>query len=146
MNDDFYASIKLVSGEEIFAITSSEEDTLIIQDPVCIESVHGPRGSYLRIEPWMQVPKDQFYFIDKSKIITMTEVEHDHEMVEYYTNYLLDAAEDRANGFRSTSNSNGKVKPSEKMGYLGTVNTAKKKLEELFQLEVDPKAGIATHI
>ena len=73
MNDDFYASIKLVSGEEIFAITSSEEDTLIIQDPVCIESVHGPRGSYLRIEPWMQVPKDQFYFIDKSKIITMTE-------------------------------------------------------------------------
>ena len=146
MNDDFYASIKLVSGEEIFAITSSEEDTLIIQDPVCIESVHGPRGSYLRIEPWMQIPKDQFYFIDKSKIITMTEVEHDHEMVEYYTNYLLDAAEDRANGFRSTSNSNGKVKPSEKMGYLGTVNTAKKKLEELFQLEVDPKAGIATHV
>tara|TARA_R100000005_G_scaffold84324_1_gene52420 strand:+ start:1068 stop:1508 length:441 start_codon:yes stop_codon:yes gene_type:complete len=146
MNDDFYASIKLVSGEEIFAITSSEEDTLIIQDPVCIESVHGPRGSYLRIEPWMQVPKDQFYFIDKSKIITMTEVDHDHEMVEYYTNYLLDAAEDRANGFRSTSNSNGKVKPSEKMGYLGTVNTAKKKLEELFQLEVDPKAGIATHV
>ena len=146
MNDDFYASIKLVSGEEIFAITSSEEDTLIIQDPVCIESVHGPRGSYLRIEPWMQVPKDQFYFIDKSKIITMTEVEHDHEMVEYYTNYLLDAAEDRANGFRSTSNSNGKVKPSEKMGYLGTVNNAKKKLEELFQLEVDPKAGIATHV
>ena len=67
-------------------------------------------------------------------------------MVEYYTNYLLDAAEDRANGFRSTSNSNGKVKPSEKMGYLGTVNTAKKKLEELFQLEVDPKAGIATHV
>ena len=107
MNDDFYASIKLVSGEEIFAITSSEEDTLIIQDPVCIESIHGPRGSYLRIEPWMQVPKDQFYFIDKSKIITMTEVEHDHEMVEYYTNYLLDAAEDRANGFRATSNSNG---------------------------------------
>ena len=146
MNDDFYASIELVSGEEIFAITSSEEDTLIIQDPVCIESIHGPRGSYLRIEPWMQVPKDQFYFIDKSKIITMTEVEHDHEMVEYYTNYLLDAAEDRANGFRSTSNSNGKVKPSEKMGYLGTVNTAKKKLEELFQLEVDPKAGIATHV
>ena len=145
MNDDFYASIKLVSGEEIFAITSSEEDTLIIQDPVCIESVHGPRGSYLRIEPWMQVPKDQFYFIDKSKIITMTEVDHDHEMVEYYTNYLLDAAEDRANGFRS-NNSNGKVKPSEKMGYLGTVNTAKKKLEELFQLEVDPKAGIATHV
>jgi hypothetical protein len=42
MNDDFYASIKLVSGEELFAITSSEDNTLILQDPVCIESVHGP--------------------------------------------------------------------------------------------------------
>jgi hypothetical protein len=145
MNDDFYASIKLVSGEEIFAITSSEEDTLIIQDPVCIESVHGPRGSYLRIEPWMQIPKDQFYFIDKSKIITMTEVEHDHEMVEHYTNYLLDAAEDRANGF-DTSSGSKKVKPSQKMGYLGDVKSAKKKLEDLFKLEVDPKAGIATHV
>ena len=145
MNDDFYASIKLVSGEEIFAITCSEDNTLIIQDPVCIESIHGPRGSFLRIEPWMQVPKDQFYFIDKSKIITMTEVEHDHEMVEYYTNYLLDAAEDRENEFRART-SHGKVRPSEKMGYLGTVKSAKKTLEDLFQLEIDPKAGIATHV
>tara|TARA_B100001939_G_scaffold326935_1_gene320853 strand:+ start:3638 stop:4075 length:438 start_codon:yes stop_codon:yes gene_type:complete len=145
MNDDFYASIKLVSGEELFAITSSEDNTLILQDPVCIESVHGPRGSYLRIEPWMQVPNDQFYFIDKSNVITMTEVELDHEMVDYYTNYILDAAEDRASGF-TTQQSQGKVKPSEKMGYLGNVKSAKKKLEDLFKLEVDPKAGIATHV
>ena len=83
MNDDFYASIKLVSGEELFAITSSEDDTLILQDPVCIESIHGPRGSFVRVEPWMHVPNDQFYFIDKSQVITMTDVECDHEMVEY---------------------------------------------------------------
>ena len=72
MNDDFYASIKLVSGEELFAITSSENDTLIVQDPVCIETIHGPRGSFVRIEPWMHVPNDQFYFIDKTQIILLT--------------------------------------------------------------------------
>ena len=142
MNDDFYASIKLVSGEEIFAITSSEEDTLILQDPVCIETIHGPRGSFIRVEPWMHVPKDQFYFIDKRQVITMTEVESDSEMIDYYTNYIIDAAEDRMG---INTRSSGKVKPSEKMGYRGSVKSAKEKLEQILELECDPKAGIATH-
>ena len=142
MNDDFYASIKLVSGEEIFAITSSEDDTLILQDPVCIETIHGPRGSFIRVEPWMHVPNDQFYFIDKRQIITMTEVESDNEMIDYYTNYIIDAAEDRMG---INTRSSGKVKPSEKMGYRGSVKSAKEKLERLLQLECDPRAGIATH-
>ena len=41
--------------------------------------------------------------------------------------------------------STGKVKPSEKMGYLGNVKSARKNLEDLFKLEADPRAGIATH-
>jgi len=146
MTEEFYASIKLVSGEELFAITSAEEHTLILQDPVCIQTVHGPRGSYIRVEPWMHVPDDQFFFIDKEKVITMTEVCEDNEMVDYYTNYLLDAAEERITGMRSSSIGGKKVRPSEKMGYLGSVTKAKEQLESLFKLEVDPKAGIATHV
>lgn len=143
MTEEFYASIKLVSGEELFAITSAEENTLILQDPVCIQAIHGPRGSFIRVEPWMHVPSDQFFFIDKDKVITMTEVEEDNDMVEYYTNYLIDQAEEGM-GIRSIGGK--RVRPSEKMGYLGNVTTAKEKLESLFQLEVDPKAGIATHV
>ena len=90
----------------------------------------------------MHVPNDQFYFIDKAQIITMTEVECDHEMVEYYTNYIIDAAEDRMG---VNTRPTGKVKPSEKMGYLGDVRSARKNLEDLFKLEADPRAGIATH-
>jgi hypothetical protein len=144
MTEEFYASIKLVSGEELFAITSAEEHTLILQDPVCIQTVHGPRGSYIRVEPWMHVPDDQFFFIDKDKVITMTEVADDNDMIDYYTDYLLDAAEERVTGIKSVGGK--KVRPSEKMGYLGSVTKAKEKLESLFQLEVDPKAGIATHV
>lgn len=144
MTEEFYASIKLVSGEELFAITSAEEHTLILQDPVCIQTVHGPRGSYVRVEPWMHVPDDQFFFIDKDKVITMTEVADDNDMIDYYTDYLLDAAEERVTGIKSVGGK--KVRPSEKMGYLGSVTKAKEKLESLFQLEVDPKAGIATHV
>jgi len=144
MTEEFYASIKLVSGEELFAITSAEEHTLILQDPVCIQTVHGPRGSYIRVEPWMHVPDDQFFFIDKDKVITMTEVANDNDMIDYYTEYLLDAAEERVTGIRSVGGK--KVRPSEKMGYLGSVTKAKEKLESLFKLEVDPKTGIATHV
>lgn len=143
MTEEFYASIKLVSGEELFAITSAEEHTLILQDPVCINAVHGPRGSFLRVEPWMHVPTDQFFFIDKDKVITMTEVDEDNDMVDYYINYLLDQAEDRM-GIKTVGGK--RVKPSEKMGYLGNVTKAKEKLESLFNLEMDPKAGIATHV
>jgi hypothetical protein len=145
MTEEFYASIKLVSGEELFAITSAEEHTLILQDPVCIQPVHGPRGSYIRVEPWMHVPDDQFFFIDKDKVITMTEVDEDNDMVDYYINYLIDQAEDRTSGgIRSVGGK--RVRPSEKMGYLGNVTKAKEKLESLFKLEQDPKAGIATHV
>lgn len=143
MTDEFYASIKLVSGEELFAITSAEDHTLILQDPVCINTVHGPRGSYIRVEPWMHVPDDQFFFIDKDKVITMTEVDEENDMIEHYTNYLIDQAEDRMN---VSSIGSKKVRPSEKMGYLGNVSKAKEKLESIFELEVDPKAGIATHV
>jgi hypothetical protein len=63
MNEEFYASLKLVSGEEIFSIVSTipeDEETLILQDPVSVKVVHSPRGSFVRVEPWMHVPRDDF--------------------------------------------------------------------------------------
>lgn len=146
MNEEFYSSIKLVSGEEIFAITSTDDehpDTLILSDPVCIDTIHGPRGSFVRVEPWMHVPDDNFYFIKMDKVITMTEVEMDHDMVEYYTNYLIEQAEDKSKG---TSRGSRKVRPTKTMGYLGNVDDAKEKLEQCFAIESDSNAGIATHI
>ena len=38
----------------------------------------------------MHIPDDNFYFVKMDKVITMTEVEMDHDMVEYYTNYLIE--------------------------------------------------------
>lgn len=148
MNEEFYSSIKLVSGEEIFAITSTDDDhpdTLILSDPVCIETIHGPRGSFVRVEPWMHIPDDNFYFVKMDKVITMTEVEMDHDMVEYYTNYLIEQAEERELG-GTVAKGGRKVKPTKTMGYLGNVDQAKEKLEQCLALEMDPKAGIATHV
>jgi hypothetical protein len=93
----------------------------------------------------MHVPDDNFYFIKLDKVITMTEVQMDHDMVEYYTNYLIEQAEDKALGGTSSRGSR-KVKPTKTMGYLGNVDQAKEKLEQCLALEFDSKAGIATHV
>ena len=54
MEDEFYSTIKLVTGEEIFAIVTIDPEapeTLILQDPVVIQVIHGARGSFVRVEP-----------------------------------------------------------------------------------------------
>ena len=45
--EDFYSTIKLVTGEEVFAIVSTDPETpetLILQDPVVIQVIHGARA------------------------------------------------------------------------------------------------------
>ena len=132
MTEEFYASIKLVSGEELFAITSAEEHTLILQDPVCIQPVHGPRGSFIRVEPWMHVPNDQFFFIDKDKVITMTETK-DERLIDIYTSYIND---DDTFEMSKPSDKPGKTKPSKRMGYVSSVEDARKTLEDIFKLDI----------
>ena len=57
MEDEFYAIIKLVSGEEIMALVSvdNEDDDpiLIVQKPVIMHvHNHGPH-SFIKVKPWM---------------------------------------------------------------------------------------------
>ena len=94
--EDFYSTIKLVTGEEVFAIVSTDPETpetLILQDPVVIQVIHGARGSFVRVEPWLHIPNDDFYFINFNKVVTMTEIDEDHDMIEYYLNYLAEKLE-----------------------------------------------------
>ena len=61
--EDFYSNIKLVTGEEVFAIVSTDPETpetLILQDPVVIQVIHGAIGSFVRVEPWLHIPNDDF--------------------------------------------------------------------------------------
>ena len=65
----------------------------------------------------------------------MTET-HDDKLIEIYKNYLED--EDDIDVYTpSNENSQGKVKPSEKMGYISSVEDARKKLEDIYKLEVE---------
>ena len=128
MGEEFYCSLKLVSGEEIFSLIMVDENDgdpiIILQNPVIMKMQQTTNGIILKIKPWMEVPNDDFYFIKLDKVITMTEVT-DNIAIRYYEKYLNDEPLE--------SDSNGKVNLTNKMGYISSVEDARNNLEKIFK-------------
>ena len=133
MNDDFYCSLKLISGEEIFSLICVDENDgdpiIILQNPVIMKIEQSSRGMLMKIKPWMEIPNDDFYFIKFDRIITMTEI-NDEMTIEFYNKYLNDDSTD-------VPSITGEVKISNQMGYISSVEDARKKLEELYKGSID---------
>ena len=131
MEDEFHAAIKLVSGEEIFALMSIDENDgdpiLLLQNPVIMKVLESPHGVYVKVKPWMDIPTDDLYVLKLDKIITMREV-NDKKVIGFYEKYLEEDDEDDG-GFVEP----GKVKISGKMGYVSSVDEARKRLERIFK-------------
>ncbi len=131
MGEEFYCVLKLVSGEEVFSLISIDENDgdpiVILQDPVVMNVIESPVGTFMKIKPWMELPKDNFFMMKLDKIITMTEVteDEDNSLIETYKKYL--------NNEESEVDITGKVKVSNDMGYLSSVEDARKRLEVLFK-------------
>ena len=130
MGEDFYCILKLISGEEILSIVSVDENDgdpiVVLQNPVIMELVNRKDVSYVKVRPWMELPSDDFFMIKLDKIITMTETT-DKKLIDVYTKYLND---DDSIDFYKPS---GEVKLSNEMGYVSSVEDARKKLEELYK-------------
>ena len=125
IGDDFYATIKLLSGEEIFAkVAPCEEDDrtiLILSNPIIVEelTVRGKFQGY-KMEPWLKTCNDDFFMLDMKNVLTMSESDS-IEMIVYYQDYVR------------KMNKTNYSKLDRKMGYLGTVEDTKKSLEKLFK-------------
>jgi hypothetical protein len=132
MGDEFYAIIKLTSGEELLSLVCIDEDqeepTLILQNPVIVKIIHNSAGIQVKIKPWMEMSDDDFFIIKPDKIITMTETK-DERLISIFNSYL----EEDYEPFREFNS--GKVKPSEKMGYVSTVEDARQMLENLYNIK-----------
>ena len=134
MGEEFYAVIKLVTGEEVFSLVCVDENDgdpiLLLMNPVIMKVMRNHVGEYVKVRPWMDIPTDDFYVIKYDKIITMTEVK-EGKMIEFYDRYLneedFDWEED------------GKTKISDKMGYISSVEDARKLLEKLYNNIEDTK-------
>ena len=130
MGEDFYCILKLISGEEILSLISVDENDgdpiVVLQNPVIMELVNRKDVSYVKVRPWMELPSDDFFMIKLDKIITMTETT-DKKLIDVYTKYLND--DDSIDVYKPS----GEVKLSNEMGYVSSVEDARKKLEELYK-------------
>ena len=127
MEEDFYAVIKLVSGEEIFSIVCpSEEDgrtMLILNNPVTIEVIVmkqlGMQG--YKIDPWLKFADDDTFLLNMDKVLTISEVS-DEETIEMYHKFL-----------RQQKNKDSDNRLTSEMGYISSVAEARKRLENLYK-------------
>ena len=134
---DFYATIKLITGEEIFALVSvdNEEDepVIIMQNPVVMKVLSTGRGQMMKIRPWLEVPGDDVYIMKYDRIITMSEVK-DKMITSMYQAYCEEGDFDFGTFVdESMKKDKRNHEVTKKMGYISTVEDARKKLEDLFK-------------
>jgi hypothetical protein len=125
IEDDFFATIKLKCGDEIFCkVAASEEDErtmLLISHPIQVQPIK-TRGSITgyKFEPWLKTSQEDLFVINLDEVLTMSESEN-IEMIMNYQDYIR----------KSTQGNFQKL--DRKMGYLGNVHDTKEVLEKLYK-------------
>ena len=127
IEDDFYATLKLKSGEEIFAkVAASEEDDrtmLLVSNPIIVGEIKSKIGTVgYKIEPWLKTTTDDMFILNMNDVLTMSE-SSDIEMITMYQRWLKDTIKVK----------NNEPKLSRAMGYISSVNDAKDILEKLYR-------------
>tara|TARA_B100000902_G_scaffold333208_1_gene331604 strand:+ start:235 stop:651 length:417 start_codon:yes stop_codon:yes gene_type:complete len=134
MGEEFYAIIKLVSGEEILTSVcideGNDEPVIIIHNPVVMKMINSTHGSFIKVKPWIELASDDMFILRNDKIITMTEIK-DQRTIAVYEKFLADEKDDTLDFQQSI---NGLVQPSEDMGYISTVQQARELFEKLFNI------------
>ena len=125
--DEFIATIKLVSGEEILTkVIVDYTDTVeqvILDNPVICQEVrsHGanvPLG--YKFEPWMKMSEEEIYIVDLNNIITLSEIKDDL-VIKTYNNIV-------EGGFKRQH-----PDLDREMGYINDVDSARKIIEKLYK-------------
>ena len=135
MEDDFYASLKLISGEEVFAkVAACDEDDrtlILLHNPVLVQQVRLPGANIIagyKVEPWMKTNDEDMFVLDMKNIMTMVEC-HDIEMISIHQRYVEESSQE---GTRS--------RIDRKMGYISSVSDAKKMLEQLYKKDIQKES------
>ena len=125
--DEFLATVKLVSGEEILTKVivdySSEEEQIIIDNPVVCSEVRTAGASIplgYKFEPWIKMSEEDVFILNLDKIITLSEIKDDL-VIKTYNNII-------EGGFKRTHPDLDRT-----MGYINNVDSARKIMEKLYK-------------
>ena len=127
MEEDFYAIIKLISGEEILSkVCPCDEDDrimLILDNPITMESITIRQLGIttIKVSPWIKFSDDSMFVMDMEKIITMTEVT-DEDLIIIHQKFV-----------RERNKKSNKSELTSKMGYLSSIADARISLEKLYK-------------
>lgn len=136
MEEEFYATMKLTSGEEIIAKVSYDynDDVIIIHNPRIVEKVEiEKRGMIMEgivFDDWINASHEDMFIIPRSQIITMIEVEE--KFVGFYEDHLSDKSMYRKSRSTKRKSNSKRQNPKSQEGFLGSIKEAKGFLEDIY--------------
>ena len=135
MGEEFYSVIKLISGEEIFALVSidneQEDPIVVLQNPLVMKVMNG----YIKVNRWIELSSEDIFIMRLDRILTMSESK-DAKLIAIYDNFVEDEQDETT---IDVSQPNGEVEITNTMGYVSSVEDARNKFEEIFKINQGPK-------
>ena len=130
MGEEFFATVKLITGEEIVSkvVYLEDEDKVMLENPLQVDSAKQRKGAFeisgFSFREWVCATFDKMFIINRDHIITVSEIEG--PIVDFYKETLL-----RMENGKSLNGKGGKLPRGS--GYLGSVTDMKKSLENIFK-------------
>ena len=130
MEEEFYATVKLLSGEELVSKICylPDEDKLILDRPLIVENSKQKKGNVevtgFALKEWISATFDNMFVIKKDHVLTIIEVEGD--IVEFYEKTLTKLETGKSLAGRGN-------KLPRTSGYLGSIREMKKSLEDIYK-------------
>jgi len=134
MEEDFIATIKLTTGEELISKVSymPDDDSLVLDSPMEVTKINTTnknlRVGGFALTEWITSTFDHTFVLPRKHIITMTEVE-DNNIKNFY-NISVQRQQIELSQFKEASTPQQFTRD---MGHLGSVNKTKETLENLYK-------------
>jgi len=133
MEEEFIATIKLTTGEELISKVSymPDDDSLVLENPMKVAGIDAQqkniRVNGFALTEWIHSTFDHMFVLPKEHVLTMTEVE-DKKIAHFYME-CIEKHMAAVTTFRDTF----EPKPfTKEMGNLGSIKETKKSLEDLY--------------
>ena len=129
-DQEFLATLKLVSGEEVISMVLylEDEDKVLLSNPFSVEQSRQKQGQLeitgFSFKEWVMASFDVMYIIGRDHIITITEVEG--PIKEFYEKNL-----EKIQSHKQLLHKPNKL--PRKSGYLGSINDTKNTLENIYK-------------
>tara|TARA_B100001250_G_scaffold170646_1_gene146974 strand:- start:325 stop:735 length:411 start_codon:yes stop_codon:yes gene_type:complete len=134
MEEDFVATIKLTTGEELLSIVSymPDDDSLVLENPMIVTPINHSKDNIkingFALSEWIHSTFDHTFVLPKTNVLTMTEVE-DEQIQKFYS----DSVKKHNTELNAFKESRYPQSFTRDMGNLGSVKTTKGFLEDLYK-------------